>query len=159
MSKDLEKENKKLKKKAKRSGKLALILLLILLIILLIFLLFKPFGFGMGLLSNGTGGSAPGGSAQAETSVSAQAADTTAPAENDAEQISYIDVTIKDAAYICDGEEITLDDLIARITARNMNTIVRLHNDNGIIDAYDKLTAALEQNSIPFEKDSSFDVE
>ena len=68
-------------------------------------------------------------------------------------------MTIKDAAYICDGEEITLDDLIARITARNMNTIVRLHNDNGIIDAYDKLTAALEQNSIPFEKDSSFDVE
>ena len=155
MAKDLEKQNKKLKGKAKANGRVAIILLLILLILAAIYILFKPFGFGLGLLNNGTGGS----SASTAAAATSPAPETTTTTASAAEQVSYIDVTIKDAAYILDGNETSADDIVKAVTERDMNTIVRLHNDNGIIDAYDKLVKALEQNSITFEKDGSFDVE
>ncbi|MBQ9383419.1 MAG: hypothetical protein IJT87_04230 [Ruminiclostridium sp.] len=153
MAKDLEKENKKLKKKAKRSGTVALVLILLLLIIAAIFILFKPFGLGLGLL----GGTGLGAS---QTAASAAPADTTAAVtEETGDTVTYLDVTIKDAAYILDGSEVSSYDIVSRAQSASGKVIVRLTNDNGIIDAYDKLTKALEQNNITFEKDSSFDVE
>ncbi len=157
MAKDLEKENRKLKKKSRNRGRVVLLLILLLLLIAAAFILFKPFGLGLGLLS-GTGFGTTQSTVQ-ETAAPAPADTTTTAKEDTGETVTYIDVTIKDATFILDGSEVSSDDIVSRAKNAAGKVVVRLTNDNGIIDAFDKLTKALEQNNITFEKDASFDVE
>ena len=155
MAKDHEEQNKKLKKKVKHRGRVILLLILLLLLIAAVFILFKPFGFGLGMLGMGTDGSAQGASPAASA-----AATTEAPKETASEPAKVtIYVTIKGETYIMNDSEVTVEDIVSAALEAEGDVTVRLSNDGSIAYTYDVLIEALKENNIHYELDETFDVE
>lgn len=64
-----------------------------------------------------------------------------------------IEVTVSENTYIYDNHEISYEELLEILDTLNENDVVKISDDNASLDAYSKLTAALEERGISYLDD------
>ncbi len=134
-------------KEKKGSGGVILVLLLIIIIIALILFLGGGFGFGSG------GGDGFGNDAvQVEGSIS----DTESGTMASTSAINYVDVTVSGSSYLYQNSSYDLAGLIDAVKAIEGDIEIHITlDDSATANAYDDLTAALEENGIPYSSDTA----
>lgn len=134
-------------KEKKGSGGLIFILLLIIIIIIAL-ILFLGGGFGFGSGGNGFGNDA----VQVEGSISDTETGTTASVS----EINYVDVTVSGSSYLYQNNSYDLAGLIDAVKAIEGDIEIHITlDDTATANAYDDLTAALDENGIPYSSDNT----
>lgn len=64
-----------------------------------------------------------------------------------------LEVTVSENTYLYDNHEISYDELMELFDTLTENDIVKLSDDNASLDAYSKLTSALEERGILYMGD------
>ena len=64
-----------------------------------------------------------------------------------------LEVTVSENTYLYDNHEISYEELIEIFDSLNKEDVVKLSDDNASLDAYSKLTAALEERGISYLDD------
>lgn len=145
-------------KKVKGKGALPVIILILVLLIAaaVFFLLRGGFGFGSGSRNADEGNTVSESSAESEnTETTAPVEETTVPEETvitTAEEILYADVTVKENGYLYQNESIELDSLADELQKLDAGTRVRIKDEDASLNAYNALTAKLDELSIPYEE-------
>ncbi|MBR4201870.1 MAG: hypothetical protein IKQ91_11505 [Oscillospiraceae bacterium] len=146
--KETEKKNNK---KKKSSGVGRLIFLLILLLIAAVLFLLMHFGLlGFGGSGFGFRNSDSGSSVSSEADAASES--EAEPAETTVEEKIYADVTVKESEYLYQNGTMTLDDLTAELEKLGADVTVRITDESAAKQAYDDLTAKLEEKKIAYEK-------
>lgn len=144
-------------KKLKGKSALPAIVLLLVLVIAaaIIFFLSGQFGFGSGDRMQGED------NAVSESAEESEEEQTTAPEETTVteetvvttvEEIAYADVTVKENGYLYQNESIELDALADELKKLDPGTRVRIKDEDASLNAYNALTAKLDELSIPYEE-------
>ena len=121
----------------------------------LIFLNGKGLGFGngFGLLgqNSGSGSSAVESSVQ-ESSVAESSEEASSAAETTVEEKTYVDVTVKGNEYLYQNNTIELAALTDELKKLGEDITVRITDESASKNAYDDLTAALDDAKLAYEK-------
>ena len=64
-----------------------------------------------------------------------------------------LEVTVSENTYLYDNHEISYDELMELFDTLTENDVVKLSDDNASLDAYSKLTSALEERGILYMND------
>jgi len=120
----------------------------------LIFLNGKGLGFGngFGLLGQNSGS----GSSAVESSVAESSEESSeeasSAAETTVEEKTYVDVTVKGNEYLYQNNTIELTALTDELKKLGADITVRITDESASKNAYDDLTAALDDAKLAYEK-------
>ena len=121
----------------------------------LIFLNGKGLGFGNGFglfdQNSGSGSSAVESSVQ-ESSVAESSEEASSAAETTVEEKTYVDVTVKGNEYLYQNNTIELTALTDELKKLGADITVRITDESASKNAYDDLTAALDDAKLAYEK-------
>ena len=129
-------------------------ILVVLLLIIAILMIIASLGFGGGSGNGNSGSGSSSGSNFIENTVSdseqeSSSEETETVPEETTESVKYIDITVSENTYNINGTEKSIDDIIS--TAKNdKNTVVRIKDDNAVVDTMDALISALSENNISY---------
>ena len=84
----------------------------------------------------------------AETTAPPQVSETTAVEV----KVTAVEVTVKENSYVLNGNTMEIDALIAELEKNENGVNVTIIDDNASLDAYNNLTAALDEKNIPYSK-------
>lgn len=121
----------------------------------LIFLNGKGLGFGngFGLLGQDSGsGSSAVESSVPESSVEESSEEASSAAETTVEEKTYVDVTVKGNEYLYQNNTIELTALTDELKKLGADITVRITDESASKNAYDDLTAALDDAKLAYEK-------
>ena len=144
-------------KKVKGKGAVTVIVLIVIIAAVLaaIFFLLPMFGIGKG--------SGEGDRETAAVLEEAEESESTAPVTETTvqeeetvvttvEEIAYADVTVKENGYLYQNESIELDALADALKNLDAGTHVRIKDEDASLNAYNALTAKLDELSIAYEE-------
>ncbi|HAM68408.1 MAG TPA: hypothetical protein DCP68_02165 [Ruminococcus sp.] len=126
----------------------------------LIFLNGKGLGFGNGFglfgQNSGSGSSAVESSVSEssvqESSVAESSEEASSAAETTVEEKTYVDVTVKGNEYLYQNNTIELTALTDELKKLGADITVRITDESASKNAYDDLTAALDDAKLAYEK-------
>lgn len=94
------------------------------------------------------------GSPEETAETTAEPTDEAGGNPEDGVSIAVYEITVSENTYIYENHEISYDELIEIFDTLNENDVVTLFDDNASLDAYSKLTSALEERSIAYIDDN-----
>lgn len=108
--------------------------------------------FGLlGLGGSGTGGSDSDSSISSESEAETEPVSETEPVETSVEEITYVEVTVKENEYLYQNSTMTLDALTDALKQLDAGITVRITDENASKQAFDALTAELDAAARSYE--------